>query len=96
MAGDPAVRLIEALLKAAPQAVRRAGTTIAAKFPEFRAWHAMLLPLFGITPPDWSEKAPDQGMLALLARKTAEADTEAEPEEIEDEEEEDDETEAEE
>lgn len=86
-AGDPTVRLIEALLKAAPPAVRRAGTTIAAKFPEFRAWHAMLLPLFGITPPDWTEKAPDQGMLALLARKTAEADEEAEAEEIEEDEE---------
>lgn len=85
--GDPTVRLIEALLKAAPPAVRRADTTIATKFPEFRAWHAMMLPLFGITPPDWSEKAPDQGMLALLARKTAEADEEAEAEEIEEDEE---------
>jgi len=78
-AGDPTVRLIEALLKASPLALRRDKGAAALKFPEFRAWHAMLQPLFGITPPDWTEKGPDQGMLALLAAKgTAVAEEEIE------------------
>ncbi len=67
-AGDATVRLIEALLKAAPPAVRRDKGEVALKFVEFRAWHAMLQPLFGIEPPDWTEKPPDQGILQLLAR----------------------------
>ena len=51
--------MMEALVNAAPQAVRFPGkgkqTTIADEFPEFRAWHAMLKPLFGIEPPEWKE-----------------------------------------
>ena len=66
--GDATVRLIEALLKAAPPAVRRDKGEVAVKFAEFRAWHTMLEPLFGIAPPDWTEKPPDQGVLQLLAR----------------------------
>jgi adenine-specific DNA methylase len=65
---DSAVaRLVQALVKAAPEAVRheKGKKSVAALFPEFRAWHAMLDPIFGITPPDWTEKAPPQGMLAL-------------------------------
>jgi hypothetical protein len=34
----------------------------------------MLQPLFGLIPPDWTEKGPDQGMLALLASKAGGAD----------------------
>src|SRR5271166_6662602 len=68
-AGDATVRLIEALLKASPPAVRRDKGEVAGKFAEFRAWHAMLQPLFGIEPPDWTEKPPDQGILQLLARR---------------------------
>ncbi len=86
-AGDPTVRLIEALLKAAPRALRRDTGAAALKFPEFRAWHTMLQPLFGITPPDWTEKGPDQGMLALLAAKGAAVTKEVEAEIIEDEDE---------
>ena len=90
-AGDPTVRLIEALLKASPLALRRDKGAAALKFPEFRAWHAMLQPLFGITPPDWAEKGPDQGMLALLAAKgTAVAEEEIELAAEEEEEEEGD------
>jgi len=87
-AGDPTVRLIEALLKASPLALRRDKGSAALKFPEFRAWHAMLQPLFGITPPDWTEKGPDQGMLALLAAKGTTVAEEAEAEIVEDEDEE--------
>ncbi|WP_287359324.1 DUF1156 domain-containing protein [Mesorhizobium sp.] len=87
-AGDPTVRLIEALLGAVPPAVRREKTAVAIQFAEFRAWHAMLLPLFGITPPDWSEKGPDQFTLDLLSRPavSAEDEEETEVEEIDDDE----------
>ena len=77
-AGDATVRLIEALLKAAPPAVRRDKGEVAVKFAEFRAWHAMLEPLFGIAPPDWTEKPPDQGILQLLTRRGDGADEEEE------------------
>jgi hypothetical protein len=87
-AGDPTVRLIEALLKASPLALRRDKGAAALKFPEFRAWHAMLQPLFGITPPDWTEKGPDQGILALLAAKGTTVAEEAEAEIVEGEDEE--------
>ena len=36
------------------------------KFREFRAWHALLFPLFGIPAPDWTEKLPDQMEFELL------------------------------
>lgn len=50
--------LMEALVKATPEALRfEAGTkSAAAEFPEFRAWHALLEPLFGIEPPEWKKK----------------------------------------
>lgn len=59
---SPVARLLAALVQAAPSAVRieRGKTSAAAKFPEFRAWHALLLPLFGMPAPDWTEKLPDQ------------------------------------
>jgi adenine-specific DNA methylase len=60
-------KLMQALVKAAPEAVRheKGKKSAAALFPEFRAWHALLEPLFGVSPPDWTEKAPPQGLLAL-------------------------------
>ena len=63
---DSAVaKLMSALVTAAPEAVRREKSkkSAAAKYPEFRAWHALLQPLFGIEPPDWAEKPPPQGEL---------------------------------
>ncbi len=50
-------RLMEALVEAAPEALRfdRGKTSAGAKFPEFRAWHALLKPLFDIAPPEWVE-----------------------------------------
>lgn len=82
--GDPTVRLIEALLRATPPALRRDGTAAAKEFPEFRAWHALLLPLFGLTPPDWTEKGPDQAVLDLIARQPPGAQDEPDEEEVED------------
>lgn len=51
-------RLMEALVHAAPEAVRHESgkKSVAAEYPEFRAWHALLQPLFGIKPPDWKKK----------------------------------------
>lgn len=89
--GDPTVRLIEALLRAAPPAVRREKNAVAQKFAEFRAWHAMLQPVFGLTPPDWTEKKPDQAVLDLLSKSAVPSALDAE--EVEIEEEEDDEAE---
>jgi adenine-specific DNA methylase len=94
--GDPTVRLIEALLRAAPPALRSEKTAAGRKFAEFRAWHALLQPLFGLTPPDWTEKKPDQAVLNLLSRSAMPSGEEAEEDEIEDEEEEDEDEEAEE
>ena len=31
-----------------------------ARFPEFRAWRALMKPLFGMEPPDWKEEIPIQ------------------------------------
>ncbi len=60
-----AAKLMEALVHAAPPALHheKGKTSAATKFPEFRAWHQLLKPLFGIEPPDWTEKAPPQGVL---------------------------------
>jgi hypothetical protein len=61
-------RLMEALVRAAPEALRRekGRKSAAAKYPEFRAWHALLEPTFGTRAPDWTEKAPPQGLLFKL------------------------------
>lgn len=63
------VRLMEALVRAAPEALRheKGRQSPAAQYPEFRAWHALLQPLFGITPPDWTEKAAPQVALDIDA-----------------------------
>jgi len=69
-ADGPCARLMEALVKAAPPAVRFPGKgkkkTSADEFPEFRAWHVMLKPLFGIEPPEWEEPVAAQPALPLM------------------------------
>jgi len=74
-------RLMQALVLAAPEAVKheKGKTSAAALFPEFRAWHALLQPLFGIEPPDWTPKAPAQGELPY--QEPADASEEEEDEE---------------
>jgi len=64
---SPVARLMEALVYAAPAALwhEKGKKSAAAQFPEFRAWHDLLQPLFNIEPPDWTEKPPPQGILAL-------------------------------
>jgi hypothetical protein len=56
-----------ALVQAAPKALRKeAGkNSPAARFAEFRAWHELLEPLFGIAPPDWTEPEPPQAAFAF-------------------------------
>ena len=66
---DSAVaKLMEALVRAAPEAVKfeKGKKSVAAMFPEFRAWHALLEPLFGVQPPEWKEKAPPLDLLSSL------------------------------
>lgn len=55
---SPVAKLLEALVKATPEALKfEAGKkSVAAEYPEFRAWHALLEPLFGIKPPEWKKK----------------------------------------
>jgi hypothetical protein len=74
---SPTVRLMEALVNAAPRALQVAGGahSAAARFPEFRAWHAILPAVFGITVPDWT--VHPTGQMALM-------DDDVESEEIED------------
>jgi putative DNA methylase len=73
---------MEALVRAAPPAVRFPGggkqKTVADEFPEFRAWHAMLRPLFGLEPPDWQPAAVLQP--TLLAEEADEETDESEEE----------------
>lgn len=74
---------MEALVHAAPAAVRieRGKTSAGAQFPEFRAWHALVKPLFGIAPPDWREEQPVQGDLLRAAEPEAEYDADEDDEE---------------
>ncbi|MGE5618587.1 MAG: DUF1156 domain-containing protein [Sphingomonadaceae bacterium] len=59
---SPVAKLMEALVLAAPEAVRHdtGKLSVASIFPEFRAWHALLKPVFGIEPPDWTERTSPQ------------------------------------
>ena len=82
-AKDSAVaRLMGALVHAAPEALRheKGKGSAAAKFPEFRAWHALLKSLFGIEPPDWTEKPPPQSAFAFKLAGQEEAEEGEEPE----------------
>ena len=77
-ASSPCARMMMALVNAAPMAVRFAGKgkkkTAADEFPEFRAWHAMLKPLFGIDPPEWKEPSILQPTLAGMHEEDEEED----------------------
>ena len=85
--GSTVARLLEALVHAAPEAVRHDDgkkTSAATMFPEFRAWHSLLQPLFGIDAPDWTpatepqfELTLNEGTQAVLA-EDEEADDEGE------------------
>ena len=75
-------------MRAAPPAVRRDKNAVAERFAEFRAWHALLQPVLGVTPPDWTEKKPDQAILDLLSKSAVTKAEESEDTDIEDDEEE--------
>jgi len=84
-AGSAVARLLEALIHAAPEPMRHEGgaKSAAAMFPEFRAWHSLLKPLFGIEPPDWTQKLDPEMDLPLFAGTQAEIEDEPEEEEEE-------------
>lgn len=87
-------RLMQALVNAAPQAVRFPKMTAkgkedpnaaATKFPEFRAWHTLLPELFGFKLPEWKEREVERGLFAQ--RMDGQAELDEEPDEESDEEE---------
>jgi hypothetical protein len=51
-------RLMGALLNAAPEGLTDPDQkrSAAKDFPEFDTWHALLRPLFGVDPPDWTRR----------------------------------------
>ncbi|MDH7603136.1 MAG: DNA methyltransferase, partial [Armatimonadota bacterium] len=79
-ADSPCCKLMTALVNAAPPAVRFAGTkkqkAAADAYPEFRAWHAMLKPLFGIEPPEWKPPVAAQQVLAIYDEDEEDEDLE--------------------
>ena len=70
-----AVRLMEALVNAAPRALQVPGSpqSASARFPEFRAWHVMLASVFAVEVPDWTTKPTGQ-IAGLLDDLTEEED----------------------
>lgn len=90
--GSPVARLMQALVLAAPRGVQVAGKGIARDYPEFLAWHALLQPLFGVEPPDWSEREPMMREFPGFEGQPSSDEAEGEVDEFdEDDEEEDDE-----
>ena len=65
--GSPIGKLLEALVTAAPPALwfEKGKTSAAALYPEFRAWHDLLEPLFGIEPPAWKDEE-EQSQLEIF------------------------------
>jgi adenine-specific DNA methylase len=84
-ASSNVARLMEALTHAAPRALWKdhGKNSPGAKFPEFRAWHALLQPLFGVSPPDWTEAPPPMELLPFgeLEEELPDEDEEEEEEE---------------
>ena len=58
--GSPCAQMMEALVKAAPEAVKFEDQAVAQLYPEFRGWHAMLKPLFSFEAPEWKKELPPQ------------------------------------
>jgi adenine-specific DNA methylase len=87
-------QLMQALVNAAPEAVRFPKKTgkgtedpnaAATKFPEFRAWHSLLPELFGMEPPEWKQRAVERDLFNQEpAAEDEEIDEQAE-DEVEDE-----------
>lgn len=93
-AESPVALLMRALVVAAPPALRqepKSRSEASARFPEFRAWHAMLAPLFGLEPPDWTVRGPDQLSLEGLFAAAGGEDLDDEDDEVDEGDEEGDE-----
>lgn len=80
---SPVARLMEALVHGAPQAVRfeKGKTSAAALYPEFRAWHEMLEPLFSLAAPEWKKPEIPQGQLFAAEPEAEYGDEDEEAEE---------------
>lgn len=80
---SPVARLMEALLKAAPPALwfEKGKKSAAEEYPEFRAWHAMIEPLFGVTPPEWVEEYVEPDMPLFAGKDVEDAEHTEEEEE---------------
>jgi len=80
--GSPVAKLMEALVKAAPPALwfEKGKDSAAVKYPEFRAWHDLLEPLFGTEPPEWKEELPPQLELGGLFAQSDEEELDEEEE----------------
>ena len=81
---SPVSQLMEAMLKAAPDAVKfpkKGKNTAANLFPEFRAWHTLLKPLFGLEPPEWKEPLPPLQLFPVGEEVDDDDDSEAEGDE---------------
>ena len=74
--GSPVARLMEALVTATPPALRfeKGRNSAAAIYPEFRAWHALLKPLFGVAPPEWAEDYVEPDLPLFAGRLEEESD----------------------
>ncbi len=71
-----------ALVQAAPEAVKfdTSVRSAAALFPEFRAWHALLLELFEVESPEWKEPQVERGLFSQRLDGMIEEITEQEDE----------------
>jgi adenine-specific DNA methylase len=83
---SPVAKLMEALIKAAPPALwfDKGKTSAGALYPEFRAWHAMIEPIFGVEPPEWVEKYVEPDMPLFAAFGIGEGDEDEQDDETED------------
>lgn len=83
-------RLMDALVRAAPPAMWEENpkkTSVAALYPEFRAWRSLLKPLFDIEP-EWKKEPPlDEQLLLALSGAGVDEEEQAELDEAEEDEE---------
>jgi len=76
---------MEALVRAAPEALRfdMGKKSVAAQFPEFRAWRDLLGPLFDLPAPEWVQKPKKVEKGLFSAQEEAEDAEENDSEESE-------------
>lgn len=76
---SPVARLMEALVRVAPEAMRyesKRKDAASNQYPEFRAWHALLTPLFGLEAPDWTQPEVERDLFGRAIGGGLEEDAE--------------------